>query len=490
MSLMSIVFVPVYISILGFESYGLIGIFTLLQAWLTLLDLGTVPTINREMARYTSGEYTIKAILNLLKSIEILTIAISALIVIGFFLFSNFVANNWIQSSIHSSIISKTLKIMSVIVALKFFEGIYKSVLVGLQRQVILNVVLGLMATFRGFGAVIVLKFLTSSIEAFFIWQLLASILTTLILCFLVYKSLASNFFSGSFSIEILRSIQKFAAGVMGVTVIAMIITQTDKLILSKILSLEEFGHYSLLVVFSGVLGSLYSPIQQALIPRLNYLYAQNCTNSLLYYYHFGAQLVTILIGGMSIVLFFNSRFILFYWTHDILLAQSLTFTFQLMLTGRLLNNLMAIPYEMQLVSGWTSLTLKMNASMAFVLVPALFFVVPKYNMNGAALVTILVNLIYLVVGIYIMHKRILKSEKLKWYLQDVFKPLLYGVVVAFSLKYLIPIPEDEVFYIFYLCFFFIVIEVAMIYGSSIFKELAKKYVKRFFSNNIIDRLK
>lgn len=134
MSLMSIAFIPIYINYLGFESYGLIGIFSLLQAWLSLLNLGIIPTINREMARYTSGDYSIKNILDLLKSIEIITFIISILVIIGLALGANFIANNWLNSKIDSSIVVNAMRIMGVVAALKFFEGIYKSALIGLQK--------------------------------------------------------------------------------------------------------------------------------------------------------------------------------------------------------------------------------------------------------------------------------------------------------------------------------------------------------------------
>jgi len=50
-ALMGIIFIPVYINILGIDSYGLIGIYTSLQALSGLLDIGLSNTLNREMAR-------------------------------------------------------------------------------------------------------------------------------------------------------------------------------------------------------------------------------------------------------------------------------------------------------------------------------------------------------------------------------------------------------------------------------------------------------
>src|SRR5450756_480199 len=76
-ALMAIAFVPIYIKYLGIESYALIGIFTVLQAWLALLDIGMKPALAREMARFTAGAHSSQSIRDLLQSIEIVAIAIA-----------------------------------------------------------------------------------------------------------------------------------------------------------------------------------------------------------------------------------------------------------------------------------------------------------------------------------------------------------------------------------------------------------------------------
>ena len=50
-ALMSLLFVPVYIHVLGIEAYGLIGFFASIQVVFALLDLGLGAAANRELAR-------------------------------------------------------------------------------------------------------------------------------------------------------------------------------------------------------------------------------------------------------------------------------------------------------------------------------------------------------------------------------------------------------------------------------------------------------
>jgi O-antigen/teichoic acid export membrane protein len=74
---MGVAFVPLYIKYLGMEAYGLIGIFAILQAWLVLLDMGMKPALGREMARFTAGAHNAQSIRDLLRSIELIGIAVA-----------------------------------------------------------------------------------------------------------------------------------------------------------------------------------------------------------------------------------------------------------------------------------------------------------------------------------------------------------------------------------------------------------------------------
>ena len=54
-TIIGIVMVPLYIKYMGSEAYGLVGFFSMLQAWFGLLDMGLTPTMSREAARFNGG---------------------------------------------------------------------------------------------------------------------------------------------------------------------------------------------------------------------------------------------------------------------------------------------------------------------------------------------------------------------------------------------------------------------------------------------------
>ena len=54
-TLLTILFMPIYIRILGIEFVGLLGFFAAIQPILNLLDMGLSSALNREMARLSAS---------------------------------------------------------------------------------------------------------------------------------------------------------------------------------------------------------------------------------------------------------------------------------------------------------------------------------------------------------------------------------------------------------------------------------------------------
>ncbi|MDO9356521.1 MAG: hypothetical protein Q7T55_22680, partial [Solirubrobacteraceae bacterium] len=189
--LIGLAFVPLYIKYLGIEAYGLIGIFALLQAWFTLLDMGMTPTMNREMARFTAGAHTPQSIRDLLRSMEIVCFGVAALIGLSLWAASGWLAAGWLRADkLPLEVVAQAIAIMGGVVALRFVEGIYRGAILGLQRQVFFNVVNASLATIRAVGAIAVLVWISPTIEAYFVWQGMVSIISVAILAVAAHGSL------------------------------------------------------------------------------------------------------------------------------------------------------------------------------------------------------------------------------------------------------------------------------------------------------------
>ncbi len=437
---MALAFVPLYLRYLGIEAYGLIGIFALLQAWLTLVDMGMKPALGREMARFTAGAHNAQSIRDLLRTIELIGIGVAGSLALGIWAASGWLASHWVMPKhLSVEVVAQAFAVMGMVAALRFMEDIYVSSIVGLQRQVMQNIVTSIMATARGLGAVGVLAWISPTVKAFFFWQGLISLMTVVTLASVVHRVLPPAPLAARFSGSALTSIWRFAAGMMAITFLALLLTQVDKILLARLLTLELFGYYALAGTVANGLYSLTGPITAALYPRLTQLAAKGDEAALRMVYHEGAQLVTIFTGSAAFTLIAFGDRILRLWTGNPALASKVAPIMALLVLGSMLNTLMWMPYQLQLAHGWTSLTIKVNFIAVILLVPGILWVVPAYGAIGAAWAWVILNTGYLLFDIPLIHRRLLLSEKWRWYSQDVAMPLAASAATAFFCRWLMP---------------------------------------------------
>ena len=449
----SLAFIPIYIQYLGMESYGLIGLFAVLQAWLALLDMGLTPTLTREMARFTAGVHSAQFIGDLLYSLEVICFSLATLIGIVIWAGSSYVANDWLHvEKLPTSVVTEALSIMALVAALRFCEGIYRGSLFGLQQQVWFNVANATLATLRHGGAVAILIFVSPTIQGFFYWQALVSLCSIFVLGLHVHKILPARILPASFSMAVVRDIWRFAAGMMGIAFLSILLTQVDKVILSRMLTLDAFGIYSLAGTVAGAFYLVVVPITQALYPRMVEFVSRDNRSGLISIYHVGAQIITVLTAPIVLLFCFYGENIMFVWSGNESLAKNIAPILTPLMLGTFLNGLMHIPYQLQLAHGWTSFTIKINLVGVTILIPAILWIVPIYGAEGAAWIWVTLNAGYVFIAIHFMHRRLLPEVKWRWYKFDLVMPVVGAGLTFFLLKYFAPVSSgDRVSWIIYL---------------------------------------
>lgn len=439
-AVMTVAFVPTYIAYLGMEAYGLIGVFSIVLACCTVLDAGMTPTLNREMARFAAGGHTIDSIADLTRSIEWICCVVLGTIVSAGLLSGQWLAVNWIgKNSLPVSTVSMTIVLMTAVAGLRLVEGVYRGALLGLQRHVWLNGMSSLLATLRGLGALAVLAWFSPTVGAFFVWQGVVSLATVSILGLAVWRALPRRERRPRLSLPALHEIKRFAGGMVAVTMLALLLTQMDKILLSRLLSLEAFAHYALAALLASSIAMLTTPIATVFYPRMTGLVVGDDKAALQEAYHRGSQLVSIITGSAAILLVVFGHALLLVWTGDPRLAAQAAPLLRVLAIGTLFNALMWMPYHLQLAHGWTSLTIRINVLAVATLVPLILFVAPRYGAIGTAWVWLGLNATYLTVGVTLMHRRLLPAAKWGWYLNDVAKPLFAACLAALLARWLAP---------------------------------------------------
>jgi O-antigen/teichoic acid export membrane protein len=451
-SIMGLVFVPVYIKYLGIDAYGLIGIFTMLYAWLTLLDMGMTPTLSREMSRYTAGAHSANSIRDLLRTMEFICFTIALLLGVLIWLYSEWLASHWLHTEkIPIDKLAVAIAIMGLVIALRFIEGLYRGAIVGLQQQVWLNLVGAALATLRSGGAALVLIWIAPTIELFFLWQGVVSTVTIITFIFATYRYLPVSLCRARFSLVQLKMIGRFAGGMMAISLLSLLLTQVDKILLSRLLNLEMFGYYTLASIIAVMLTQVITPITQAYYPRFTELVTQGDTVALIKLYHQSAQLVSTLLVPAALILMFFGKNLLLLWTGNAVLAENVAPLLALLALGTLLSGFMYIPYNITLAYGWTKFSLYQNIIAVFLLIPSMIWATMRYGAMGAAWIWLILNASYFLIGIHFMYKRLLITEKWRWYGYDIMLPMLGASVVTWLSTFVQPAFDVKWLWLFWL---------------------------------------
>ena len=442
---MGMAFLPIYIKYLGMEAYGLVGIYVLLQSWFMLLDMGMTPTLSREMARFMGGGHTEKSISDLLRSLEVLLFLIAFSVFLFFYFFSDWIANNWISASkLSIDTIAQSIQVVGIIISLRFIEGLYRSAIVGLQDQVWLNIFLSFVAFVRSFGAVLLLIYISSDIRIFFIWQAFVSTIAVIGLLVRLRSILPVSENKAQFSWSSLREVWEFARGMIATTFLSLMLTHADKLLLSNLLPLEDFGRYSLAWTVGNTILILVSPVAQSYGPKFTELTASRKEKELVFTYHQGSQLMTLMVLPAALILIFFSKELLTVWTGNAVLSANISPLVSIIALGTTFNALMNLPFLIQLSYGYSSFAAKVNFIELIILIPGLYFIVPKYGVMAAALIWLLINASYILVVLHVMHRFILKAEKFNWYFNDFLYPTIPVLLTMIFFKQILPNSENR----------------------------------------------
>ena len=444
-ALMSFIFIPLYIKFTGIESWGLIGIFLTLQAMSSILDLGMSNTLNREMARLSALKDREQEMRNLVRTLEMLYWSIAAFVGITIVSLSPVIAHHWIKASqLSPKTIEQAFLLMGLAIALQMPVGFYSGGLMGLQRQVLLNAINIVTNTLRGIGAVLLLWLVSPTIQAYFLWQIVVSIINILFVAMFLKRRLSFGGNTAVFQKQLLKGVWRFAAGMSGIAILGVILTQMDKVILSRMLPLETFGYYTLASTVAMSLGYLISSVFYSVYPMFTQSASVDDQDGLKRLYHKSCQFMSVAILPVAIVTALFSYEIILLWTRNPVTAEKTHLLVSILICGTAINGLMNLPYALQLAFGWTKLSFFKSIIAVILLVPLIIYMTMRYGAVGAASVWLVLNMGMFLFEIPIMHRRLLRKEKWRWYLQDVCLPLAVCIFVAGTGRIFVSGPMSE----------------------------------------------
>lgn len=434
LTIIGIVMVPVYVKHMGAEAYGLVGFFGLMQAWFQLLDVGLTPTLVRETARFRGGAVDATTLRRMVRALEGIFFAVAfvggGLVVAG----AGRIASGWLKvQQLPISEVRNAIMLMGLIACLRWVCELYRGIISGFEHLVWLNGFNSLVATFRFLLVLLVFKWVGTRPIHFFGFQLGVACFEAAGLFFQAYRLLPKVEGRGLhlWDFRPLKSNLNFSLSIAFTGLVWVLVTQTDKLMLSKLLPLGEYAYFTLAVLVASGITVIIGPVSGALLPRLTRLAAERDEEGLVATYRNATQVVAMVALPAALVLAVFPEQVLWAWTGKAEIVHYAAPVLRLYAIGNGFMALAAFPYYLQFAQGDLRLHLLGNVVFVVFLIPSLVWATNKLGAIGAGWVWLWSNLLFFLFWTPIVHRRFLSNLHLDWLLRDIGEIALVGSLMS-----------------------------------------------------------
>ncbi len=480
-------FIPLYLKFLGIEAYGLVGFFSSLMGLLVLADMGFTATLNRELARLSTKKEGNLEMRNLVRTYELMYFWISLLLIVLIWFLAPIISEHWLKSSsLHPLVITTAIRIMGIAIAFQLPSGLYFGGLMGLQLQVRANGIQTAWSIFRGGGTIIILWLVSPTIFAFSIWQLISNIIYCFVMRVKLWQSLhnTTQIHKPQFKRTILTSTKRYTIGMAIIALLSTILIQADKIFVSKILSLEMLGYYSIASALASLPLMLANPVSSAIFPQFTKKIESNDFSGLVTLYHKTCKLTSIVIIPASLTLILFAKELVYAWTTNVTTSSAVSLVTSLLLVGQLLQAITLVPFNYLLANGNTKLIITVQIFSIIIITPLLYVLLKKFGLVGGGISWFLMNVLSLPPYMYFFHKKFLPGEFKNWILHDIGQPFLISLPIICIGYYFFQTPSSGLLTFIYIGFIWFLSAIATTLSFEDLREFIKKiYLKNKFIN-------
>lgn len=392
---------PWYWQALGGQAYGLLSFVVLIQTIAAVLETGLGQALVREFSvrvdGTAAGQHRAMTLLAGLQRVYWLAaLALGGLTAA----LAPWLAQSWIKLDNPASN-AGVIAILSAaaIVTVQLPGALYRSALIGSQRQVAFQCSLMAWTLVRqGFGVALVLAW--PDLMVYLVWQMLSSLAETWTRRRLAYAALGSGVraAAGGAGDGDWRSVLRGALGMGGAVLLGALTVQIDRVLLSRLVSLEEFGHYTIAATLAvGALQAVY-PLTMATLPRAVQLRHDPRALRRLSWRLLAMNGCVVVVGGL---LFLGwGETVLGWWLRDAAAVAVILPILSVSLWGTALNALYNVGYVNWLAHGRSRSILFVNALSLGIALLAIPPLVARWGLVGAASGWVAMNLIGFVLSL------------------------------------------------------------------------------------------
>jgi len=433
--LSNFLFVPIYISLLGFESYSIITFTLLIISFISILENGLSTTISRELARSDISQQKKNEIFSSLESLYLLIILIFCFTL---FSFSKVISQNIIKpTSLSLEETSLCIRIFSFEIIFNLIIKFYVGAFNGLEKQVKANFLIVLWSIFRNGFVIFVILFFPSLLN-FFLFQLFISIIFFLVIKRSIHKELKNNIISLKINLPVVRPILGFTIGILLISIVSSISTLLDRMLISNYFSVKELAYYTLAVSISSAVYFLTKPISVAVLPTFTKLVTKKAISELNNLFYTIFSFCVMIISTIMWTVYFYSINILEIWTGNNLIAEKSHIFLQLLVIGYSVSSLQHFFYDIAVANKNTKINNIIGILTVVIVLPAYYIAITYFGSSGLAMtfsiIQILVTFIYI---FYInkMYLTVLSNKKI--FFVGIISPFISSFILIYFSKFI-----------------------------------------------------
>lgn len=445
--LVGILIMPFYLGHMGAEAYGLIGFFSVVQAWLQLLDAGLSPSLVRAVAHQQGTEVKDYHSGRLLRSFEIIFVPLAGLCCLAMTVAGDWIAVHWLNArELSTQTLVECIALMGFIIALRLYSTLYKSGIQGLEHHAWLNIANVIIATLRYFGGLFLVSTISSDPVVFFKFQVLVGLVETLIFAAHAYRQMPTPSWLTGFDWQLVKPIIPFAASMSGTAVLWIVLTQIDKVLLSEMLPLNEYGYFSLVALITTGIMMLSNPLAQTLLPRLTVLMAEGRRDDMHRLFLAANRFVCTFLFPLAALIALHAHEMVYAWSGDEAAAQWSRAILPWYSLGSAIMAVSAFQFYLQYAYGQMRLHVWYSVVSALITVPTMVLAIHYHGAAGAAIAWFVLRVVSFAVWPAIVHQRLAPGIHGAW-LRDIIRiSVMTGVGLALGEPVLRMIADDSRF--------------------------------------------
>ena len=470
--LINLISIPIYVKIIGVENYSLIGFFIVLQSFIGLFDFGLTPSLIRKISFYKTKS------INDFRTAEVIFIFFSILSLFFIFIISE---NYFFEFFNNDNKTNRKLLLLAfcLSLSLKFQENIYKAPFFGYQKIEEYNYFLVIYNILRVSITIFLINTFNQKLLVFFVtFSSLSAIYILLLKIFINKKFFFKKKINFVFNRKIMIETNAFSTFIFLNSLVTVIITQLDKILLANNVSKQDFSYFIISNNLAYYILIAVTPITVTLFPKFSQLFQEKKFSELKKIFINSSEVVGLFIIPGSIILYLSSEIFLKIFFEEAV-YKNLIQIFKFLVIGYALNAISLLTYNLHACSGKIKMYTIFNLIYVIVYVPILIIFLPIYGYKLLLLSWFILNFLYVfLISIFFFNNKFNKI-RIEWYISTLFKPFVISISIILILDLLL----GEIFNALFLKIFSYLISITFI-------TLFSQNLKHMFSSYIYEKKK